>query len=71
MRIEYVLLLTVRNWHHIELMFEFDEDYDLLSFQLVRLYERVNYPWELTNYIRLRKGSLNGSYFALSYRNYE
>lgn len=51
-------------------MMEFDEDYDLLAFQLVRLYERVSYPWELTNFIRLRKGSLNASYMAVNYRDY-
>jgi len=34
------------------------------------LFQRVAYPWELTNYIRLRTGSLNASYFAISYRDY-
>lgn len=66
-----MILLTVRNWHHIELMIVFDAEYDLMQFQLTRIYERVPYPWELTNFIRLRKGSLNASYFAVSYRNYE
>lgn len=28
------------------------------------------YPWELANFIRLRKGSINASYFAVSYRDY-
>ena len=51
-------------------MLVFDEDYDLQSFEVSRLFERVSYPWELSNYIRLRKGSINASYFALSYRNY-
>jgi hypothetical protein len=41
-----------------------------LSFELARLYERVPYPWELVNFIRLRKGSINASYFAVTYRNY-
>lgn len=70
LKTEYVFILTVKNWHHLELYFEFDADYDLLSFELVRLYERVPYPWELTNYIRLREGYLNASYFAVNYRDY-
>lgn len=28
------------------------------------------YPWQLTNYIKLKKGSLNASYFAVSYRDF-
>jgi hypothetical protein len=48
----------------------FDEDYDLLFFELTRLFERVPYPWELTNYIKIRKGALNASYFAVTYRDF-
>lgn len=51
-------------------MITFDTEYDMLAFELVRLYERVPYPWELSNYIKLKKGALNASYFAVSYRDF-
>lgn len=52
-------------------MLTFDEDYDLLFFEVARLFERVPYPFELTNFIRVRKGALNASYFGVTYRDYE
>ena len=55
----------------MEIMVTFDREYDLNAFQLVRLYERVPYPWTLVNYMKIKKGSLDASYFGLSYRNYE
>lgn len=33
----------------------------------MRLFERVPYPWTLNNYLTVRKGALNASYFAVSY----
>ena len=63
--------MTVKNWHHIEIAATFDTEYDLLAFELVRLYERVPYPWELINYIKVKKGHLNASYFAVTYRDYD
>ena len=70
-KLEFIFLLTVKNWHHLEVMITFDSDYDLNAFELVRLYERVPYPWELTNYLKIKKGSLDASYFGVSYRNYD
>lgn len=48
-----------------------DEEADILFFNLARIFERVPYPWELTNYIALRNGALNSSYFAVSYLEIE
>ena len=69
--IEFIFLLTVKNWHHLEIMTKFDTEYELLSFELIRLYERVPYPWQLTNYIKIRLGALNASYFAVAYRDFQ
>ena len=70
-KLEFIFLLTVKNWHHLEVMITYNSFYDLTAFELIRLYERVPYPWELTNYIKVKKGSLDASYFAVSYRNYD
>lgn len=40
-------------------------------FEVTRLFERVPYPWRLENSLKIRKGALNASYFAVAYKNYE
>ena len=50
-------------------MLTIDEQVNILFFELKRLFERVPYPAELFNYFKFRKGSLNGSYFAVPYVN--
>ena len=52
-------------------MITLDETANILFFELRRLFERVPYPAELFNYAKIRKGSLNGSYFAVPYVNKE
>lgn len=68
-KLKYQLLFTVKNWHHLEIALTFDHDYDLLSFHLVRLYERVPYPWKLVNYLRTIVRHNHTSYFAVAYVN--
>lgn len=48
-----------------------DSENNVLFSELVRLYERVAYPAELQNYLKVKKGSLNASYFAVPYINKE
>lgn len=42
----------------------------MLSFSFERLYERVPYPWQLNNYVVVKSGHLNASYFAVAYKDY-
>jgi hypothetical protein len=60
-------LFTVKNWHHLEVEITLSDENDVLFFKLVRLFERVPYPFELVNYMKIKKGHLNASYFAVSY----
>jgi hypothetical protein len=65
-RSEYILLLTVANWHHIEVQVTLNTRGDaLMSLSLVRLYER--YPWTLKGYVKYKPGR-NG-FFAVPYYN--
>ena len=61
----------MKNWHHLEMVITLDSENNVLFSELVRLYERVAYPAELQNYLKVKKGSLNASYFAVPYINKE
>jgi hypothetical protein len=62
----YTLLLTVANWHHIEVQVTLNHRGDtLMDLRLLRLYER--YPWTLKSYIKFKPGQ-NG-FFAVPYYN--
>lgn len=63
--------MTVKNWHHIEIEITLDSRNNVLFFELTRLFERIPYPAELQNYLKVKKGSLNASYFAVPYINEE
>lgn len=61
-----MLLLTVANWHHIEVQITLSVAGDsLLDLRLLRLYER--YPWALKTYVKYKPGR-NG-FFAVPYFN--
>lgn len=65
-RTNYQLLLTVANWHHIEVSITLSARGDtLFNLQLVRLFER--YPWTLKSYVKFKPGR-NG-FFAVPYYN--
>jgi len=65
-RTTYQLLLTVANWHHIEVSITISARGDTLySLKLLRLFER--YPWTLKSYVKIKPGR-NG-FFAVPYYN--
>lgn len=65
-RTTYQILLTVANWHHIEVQLTVNSRGDTLyNLQLVRLFER--YPWTLKSYVKFKPGR-NG-FFAVPYYN--
>jgi hypothetical protein len=66
-QLEYYLLLSVGNWHHMELMITFAKNDDIINFKLERLFER--FPWELGNYLKYRRGRMYETYFAVPYIN--
>jgi hypothetical protein len=67
--LEYYLLLSVANWHHMEIMLTLNHNDDLLSFKLERLFER--FPWTLGNYLKYKRGKSYETYFAVPYIDYE
>lgn len=67
--LDYYLLLSVANWHHIELMITLNSNDDVLAFKLERLFER--FPWTLGNYLKYKRGRSYETYFAVPYVNYE
>jgi hypothetical protein len=67
--LEYYLLLSVANWHHIELMITLNHNDDLLAFKLERVFER--FPWTLGNYLKYKRGRNYDTYFAVPYIDYE
>lgn len=66
--LEYYLLLSVANWHHIELMITLNHNDDLLAFKLERVFER--FPWTLGNYLKYKRGRNYDTYFAVPYIDY-
>lgn len=68
-RIEYYLILSVANWHHMEVMLTLDYNDNILFFKLERLFER--FPWKLENYFKYKKGRMYETYFAVPYIDYD
>jgi hypothetical protein len=66
--LEYYLLLSVANWHHMELMITLSHNDDLLAFKLERVFER--FPWTLGNYLKYKQGRNYDTYFAVPYLDY-
>ncbi len=68
--VDYYLLLTVLNWHHMELQLTLTHTDDIVGFKLERLFER--YPWgKPQNYFKYRRGRMYETYFAIPYINFE
>lgn len=67
--IDYYLLLSVANWHHMELMITLNHNDDILGSKLERVFER--FPWTLGNYLKYRRGRSYDTYFAVPYLDYE
>lgn len=67
--LEYYLLLSVANWHHMEVMITLSPNDDVLAFKLERLFER--FPWTLGNYLKYKRGRSYDTYFAVPYLDYE
>jgi len=66
-KMDYYLLLSVANWHHMELMITLNHNDDILAFKLERLFER--FPWKLGNYLKYKLGRSYETYFAVPYVN--
>jgi hypothetical protein len=66
--VQYYLIFTVANWHHIEFLVVMDRTDNIKQAKLLRMFERI--PWTLVNYFKLRK-SWEKSQFAVPYLDYE
>lgn len=64
---DYYLLLSVANWHHMELLITLNQNDDILAFKLERLFER--FPWQLGNYLEFKQGRFYNTLFAVPYVN--
>ncbi len=58
------MLLTVANWHHMEVSITLDYQDNIKDFKLHRMFER--FPWKLQNYIKFKRG-WSKSQFAVPY----
>jgi hypothetical protein len=63
--VDYYLLLSVANWHHMELMIQLDHQDSVLTYKVERLFER--FPWELQNYFKYKRTRSYATYFAVPY----
>lgn len=63
--VEYYLLLTVQNWHHMEIMLTLDHQDEILGHKVERLFER--FPWTLQNYFKYKRGRTYSTFFAVPY----
>lgn len=66
--VQYYLLFTIGNYHHMEFLFVMDRTDNIKLGKLLRMYERI--PWTLGNYFKLRR-SWHKSRFAVPYIDYE
>lgn len=66
--VQYYLLFTVGNWHHMEFLIVMDRTDNVKLAKLMRMFERI--PWTLSNYFKLRR-SWHKSQFAVPYIDYE
>ena len=68
-QVEYYLLLSAQNWHHMEIIITLDHNDEIKETKIERLFER--FPWTLQNYFKYKQGSSYSTFFGVPYVDFD